>query len=136
MWGRLQFRIRFIKLSPEEYKVIKEHPQKGYEIIKDYVQKEIAEFVLYHHEQFDGKGYPSGLVATKTPLGARIIALADVYDALRNYRPYRRALSKEEAVVALNKDAAKFDPIVLQTLLSAIDEIENKVFQKTIKKSE
>lgn len=123
------------QLTPEEYKVVKEHSQKGYEIIKGYVSKEIAEFVLYHHEQFDGKGYPFGLVAARIPLGARIIALADVYDALRNYRPYRRALSKEEAVVTLNKEAVKYDPIVLQALFSATDEIENKVFSKTIEKS-
>lgn len=117
------------QLTEEEYAIVKQHSQKGFEIVKDYVQREIAEFILYHHEQFDGKGYPNGLAATRIPLGARIIALADVYDALRNYRPYRGALSKEEAIRILAEETYKFDPMVLNTFLSIINEIETKIFK-------
>jgi len=116
------------KLSGGEYEQVKQHSRKGYEIVKDYVNKDIAEIILHHHEQFTGRGYPMGLVGSGIPLGSRIIAIADQYDALRNKRPYRNALSKNEAIQIMNKDAQKFDPEILNLFLSLVDIIEGKFF--------
>ncbi|MFZ7104921.1 MAG: HD domain-containing phosphohydrolase [Peptococcaceae bacterium] len=116
------------RLTIEEFEKIKQHSRKGYEIVKDYVSKDIAEIILYHHEQFCGHGYPVGLVGYSIPLGSRIIIVADEYDALRNKRPYRNALSKNEAVRVMINDAQKFDPKILNLFLDEIEMIEKKLF--------
>ncbi len=104
------------KLLPHEWDQIRLHPQIGYNILsrsKDL--KEIADIVLYHHERWDGKGYPSGLKLDRIPLGARIIAVCDSIDAMTSERPYRTALSKEQCMeeIILNK-GIQFDPVVVE----------------------
>lgn len=103
------------KLTPEEYKIIQAHPQIGAEIIRAvHFLKEVVPTVLHHHERYDGAGYPSGLRDGEIPLSARIIAIADAYQALISDRPYRKAYSKEAALKILKDEAGThFDrPIV------------------------
>lgn len=102
-------------LSPEEFEVIKQHPRIGAEIIRNvHPLKEVVPLMLYHHERYDGTGYLEGLAGEKIPLGARIISLADVFQALTSNRPYRRALTDEEAFKIIREySGAYFDPGVV-----------------------
>ncbi|MBO8161660.1 MAG: HD-GYP domain-containing protein [Thermosipho sp. (in: Bacteria)] len=111
------------KLTEEEYMIMKEHPKKGFEILKQINEFEetVAKWVLYHHERWDGKGYPEGLKGEEIPLESRIITIADVYHALISDRPYRKALSKEEAVKILKEESGKFfDPKLVEIMLDLI----------------
>lgn len=107
-------------LTREEYNLVKEHTKKGAKILEPISQlKNIIPSVLYHHETFDGKGYPEGLRGRDIPLGARIIKVCDAYDAMTSARPYREAKPKEEAVSEIKKYSGRqFDPEVAQALLS------------------
>lgn len=104
------------KLLPHEWAQIQRHPEIGYNILaKSSRLKQIAEIVLYHHERWDGKGYPYGLREKKIPLGSRIIGVTDAVDAITSIRPYRKALSWEECrdEVFLNK-GIQFDPVAVE----------------------
>jgi diguanylate cyclase (GGDEF)-like protein len=107
------------KLTKTEYEKIKKHPVIGAEIIRCIrFLKDVVPMVLYHHERYDGLGYVHGLKGEEIPLGARIIAVADVYQALISNRPYRKALSKEEALKIIQDDAgAKFDPKIVKVFI-------------------
>ena len=84
-------------LTDEEFSVITQHPVKGYKILKPIKQlKDCLPGILYHHERLDGKGYPKGIPGSKIPLYARIIAVADTYDAMTSNRAYRRAMSLQD----------------------------------------
>lgn len=86
------------KLDEEEWKVMKKHPLIGVEILREIKQlREVIPGVQYHHERYDGKGYPEGLSGEGIPLIARIIAIADSYDAMTSDRPYRKGLTQEVA---------------------------------------
>jgi len=92
------------RLAPEEFDQIKEHAAKGAEILNPIKQlKEIIPGVKYHHEQIDGSGYPEGLKGEHIPLMAKIIAVADTFDAMTTERPYRKALSREMALMELKR---------------------------------
>jgi len=92
------------RLSPEEYLEIKQHPEIGYNILAPISSLErIHPLVLHHHERFDGTGYPHGLRGEEIPEWARIVAVADTYDALTNDRPYKKAVNPEEAFRILNE---------------------------------
>ena len=94
------------KLTKEEWEEIKKHPEIGYRILSTVNDlSEMAEYVLAHHERWDGKGYPKGLKAEEIPIESRIIAIADTYDAIVSERSYRSALSKEFAISELIKNA-------------------------------
>lgn len=99
------------KLTPEEFQEIKKHPRLGFEIISLMGLGTIAENIaLYHHEKWNGTGYPNGLKEENIPLEARIVALADVYDALREERPYKKSFSHDEAAkVIFNGSGIHFD---------------------------
>ncbi len=116
------------KLSKKEYAVVKKHPQIGAEIIRSiHFLKEVAPIVLYHHERFDGMGYSSGLKGNEIPLGARIIAVADVYQALISDLPYRKAYGKQEALKIIADSAGThLDPTVVKTFLTAIKTPKNR----------
>lgn len=80
-------------LTPSEWKIIQQHPIKGAEIINQEITSiEIIQAVLHHHEHYNGKGYPHGLAGKNIPLFARIIAIADAYDAMTSTRPYRHTI--------------------------------------------
>jgi putative two-component system response regulator len=113
-------------LSMEEEAIIKSHPEKGVEILKPLMQfASILPAILYHHERYDGTGYPAGLSGESIPLAARIIAVADTYDAILSDRPYRAAGTIEKAVAELKTCAGtQFDPLVVDTFTAVA---ENRV---------
>ena len=110
------------RLTPEEYEIVKKHPVIGADIISVAgFLRDIVPLILCHHERYDGAGYPRGLKGEEIPLGARIIAVADVYEALTSDRPYHKAISKEEAVVILKEGSGtQFDERILKVFLDVI----------------
>jgi len=89
--------------------------------IPDYF--EIANDVLSHHERYDGLGYPRGLKGEEIPIKARIISVADAYDAMTSIRPYRKPLSKEEAIQEIKDNSGtQFDPLIVKLFLEVIEE--------------
>lgn len=107
------------KLTPEEYEEIKKHPAIGYQILSPiHFLGPVSQMVLYHQEWYNGLGYPEGLKGEEIPLGARIVATIDAWDAMRSDRPYRKALSTEIAEDQLVKGSGKqFDPQVVTAFL-------------------
>ncbi len=114
-------------LNPEEWEIMKMHTIMGSNILKGSKIKylNVAESIaLYHHEKWDGTGYPKGLKGNEIPLYARIVAVADVFDALTTDRPYRKALSTEEAINIIKKESGShFDPELVKIFLDIKDEI-------------
>jgi len=110
------------KLTPRERKEMEKHSEAGYRIAKSTnMLTEIAEYILYHHERWDGKGYPHGLKGEEIPLLSRILAIADAYDAMINDRPYQKAISKEEVIEELKKESGKqFDPELVPIFISIL----------------
>jgi len=108
------------KLSPDEWETIKNHPEIGYRIaISSPELAPIAEGILHHHECWDGSGYPLGLRGEKIPLISRIIAIADAYDVMINGRPYKEAISEEEALAEIERCAGtQFDPELVRKVVS------------------
>lgn len=99
-------------LTDEEFAWIRKHPEMGYRILKDIPQlDDVLPGVLYHHERWDGKGYPHGLAAEQIPMVARLIALADTFDAMSSTRTYRPAISRDRVLdEILNCGGTQFDP--------------------------
>ncbi len=115
------------KLTDEEWNEIKQHPKKGAEILMplSFLKREI-ECIKHHHERFDGNGYPDGLKGEKIVIGARIIAVADAFDAMMSDRPYRKAFSLEEALSELNKNSGtQFDPKIVDTFINIVRSTPN-----------
>ena len=110
------------ELTEKEWKVIKSHPEIGANIIKDMKFLESAsDLVRHHHERLDGSGYPDGLRGEEISIGARIVAIADSFDAMTSNRPYRKALSYREGINQLNKQTDKFDKNIIQHLIDLIE---------------
>jgi putative nucleotidyltransferase with HDIG domain len=111
------------KLSDQEMEEIKSHPLKGAQILEPIgFLSDIVELIKQHHERFDGSGYPYGLKGEKICLEARIIAVADAYDAMISDRPYRKALTKEQAITELNKYSnIQFDKRVVAAFLKVLE---------------
>ncbi|MBV7276002.1 diguanylate cyclase [Clostridiaceae bacterium UIB06] len=115
------------KLTDEEWEEIRRHPEIGYRILSTVNDMaEMAEYVLYHHESYNGIGYPKGLKGEEIPLQSRIIAIADAYDAMVSERSYRRALSEEIAIKELTINAGvQFD---LELVRIFVEKVLNKNF--------
>ena len=97
--------------------MLKRHPEIGYRMLESLGIEPVATWVRHHHERWDGGGYPSGLARDAIPLGARIIFVADAYDAMTTDRTYRSAISRESAVAELERCAgSQFDPRVVAAL--------------------
>lgn len=113
------------KLTSEEWEKMKTHPRKSAEILRPLIfLSNVIKLVEQHHERYDGKGYPAAMKAEEITLGARIIAVADSFDAMFTDRPYRRALTKEEAISELKHGSGtQFDPKVVEAFLRIIDQI-------------
>ncbi|NYE57426.1 HD-GYP domain-containing protein [Carboxydothermus ferrireducens] len=113
-------------LDPEEKELIQEHPVLGAKIVEEIpFLKQYAGMVRHHHERFDGTGYPDKVSGEKIPLGARIIAVADTYDAMTSDRPYRAALTKEQAMSELERNAGQqHDPRVVNALLKVLERFD------------
>ncbi|MBV7271341.1 transporter substrate-binding domain-containing protein [Clostridium sp. PL3] len=110
------------KLTDEEWEAIKRHPEIGYRILSSVNDMaELAEYVLAHHERWDGTGYPKGLKGEEIPLKSRIIAIADAFDAMISERAYRSALPKEVAVEEIIKNAGiQFDPELVKVFIEKV----------------
>jgi HD-GYP domain-containing protein (c-di-GMP phosphodiesterase class II) len=120
-------------LTPEEWQIVKEHTKLGVEMLSpllrdkssDQYLKLVESVVLYHHERWDGSGYPEGLKGEAIPLSARIVALADVYDSLTSPRSYRKKLNHEEACTILEQEKDKFDPRIWKVFQDYQNEFKN-----------
>ena len=108
------------KLSNEEWREIKKHPEVGFRIAQATSDLEpIAEYILCHHERWDGKGYPQGLIGEEIPLLSRIVAIVDSFDAMTSDRAYRSAMTKGEAMEKIRRNAGtQFDPDIAQLFLN------------------
>lgn len=111
------------RLTDEEFAIIKKHPVIGEEIIKPIPSLQHAlPVVRHHHEKWDGTGYPDGLAGDEIPLTARIVGIADAYDAMVSDRPYRKGMPIEEALAELKRGAGtQFDPKLVKAFLSVIE---------------
>lgn len=116
-------------LTEEEWETMKEHPVIGADILGELtIYENSAEVVRYEHERWDGSGYPEGLEGEDIPLGSRIVAVADVWNALRTKRPYRGPMSKEEAKEEIKEmSGEKLDPNVVDALLTVINSSKMEV---------
>ncbi len=111
-------------LTTGEWSAVQSHAEVGASIL-DRIEayEEIAIAVRYHHERFDGQGYPNGIAGEEIPLLSRIVAVADAYSAMTSERPYRIALSGEEARDRLERESGKqFDPVVVRALVAVLDD--------------
>ena len=110
------------KLTEVEWAKVKRHPQVGYKIAQASTELvQISEFILSHHERWDGNGYPQGLSGTDIPLLSRVIAIIDAYDAMTQDRPYRKAMPKEYAINEIIDNADKqFDPQIARVFIEQV----------------
>jgi len=117
------------KLSEAEYEHIKQHAEIGHRILHDLSKLEgVLPVVLHHHESWDGRGYPQRLGAERIPLAARIVAVADAFDAMSSDRPYRKGLPDEKIDEIFHAGAGKqWDPAVVDAFFSARDDIREIV---------
>ena len=104
-------------LSEAERLILERHPQIGYRMLESLGVQPVAEWVLHHHERWDGAGYPNRLAGDQIPLGARIIFVADAYDAMTSDRAYSQSMSQRDALAELERCAGtQFDPAVVRAL--------------------
>lgn len=115
------------RLTPDEFEIMKQHAIFGYEILKGSSSKVLqagAAIARAHHEKFDGTGYPGGLAGQDIPIFSRIVAVADVFDALTSERPYKKAWTLEQAVEHLESNAGShFDPACVAVFMAHWDEV-------------
>ncbi len=115
------------KLTPEEWLIMQQHPKIGSRIIGEHNSPLISlarEIALYHHEKWDGSGYPHGISGNKIPISARIAAISDVFDALTSDRPYKQAWPLEKVTEAIQKESGHhFEPIMVELFLENLPEI-------------
>ena len=125
------------KLTPEEFKVIQTHSMLGAKMLHDldnFAEQPLLqtayEIARWHHERWDGRGYPDGLKGDEIPISAQLVSLADVYDALTSERCYKKAFSHEKAVqMILNGECGAFNPLLLQCLTDIQDDLKEKLQQ-------
>jgi putative nucleotidyltransferase with HDIG domain len=124
--GKIGLRLESLNkpfpLSEEERRIFETHPQKGCKILAPiHFFEELTPIIYHHHEHYDGTGYPEGKASEQIPQGARILAVADAYDAMTSDRPYRKAMSLEEAVQELRSHAGRqFDPQIVSVFVSLL----------------
>ena len=115
-------------LNEVERKKIGRHPVDAYELLKSVdALKSALDIPLYHHERWDGEGYPYQIEGEDIPLAARMFAIVDVWDAMLSDRPYRKAYSREEAIQHIKQQSGKhFDPVVVKAFLKLIEDVQNE----------
>ncbi|MCF8008834.1 MAG: diguanylate cyclase [Halanaerobiales bacterium] len=115
------------KLTKKEWNLIKEHPEKGFIIANSTDEfAPIAKYILYHHERWNGKGYPEGIKGKEIPLLSRIISIVDAYDVMTHNRPYSKVISKEKALKEIKEHAgSQFDPEISEIFIELIKEENN-----------
>lgn len=121
------------RLDSEEWELMKKHSEIGHNILSKVKSLEdISYIVLYHHERWDGKGYPNGLCKEKIPLGARIIAVCDSIDAMQSDRPYRKLISDLECRQEIIKNKGiMYDPSIVECIIENWNEIVVEHYNKT-----
>lgn len=121
------------RFTEEEYDIMKTHAQAGRQLIQENISKMIdskfvdvaSDIAAYHHEKWNGKGYPEGLKGEEIPLCARIVAVADVFDALVAKRQYKEGMTAQEAIAIMEKDRGEsFEPVLLDAFIDSLPEIE------------
>jgi putative nucleotidyltransferase with HDIG domain len=117
------------ELDDEQFATMKKHSRWGADVAKTaQLPEPVVNIALYHHERFNGEGYPLGLKGINIPLEARVVAIADAFDAMTSDRPYRKKLSKEEAIAVITKSkSSSFDPALVDIFVSVITDF---VFNK------
>lgn len=135
--GKIQIDLSILnkttKLTNKDWDEIKKHPVISYDIVKqiDFL-KDRATAILYHHERFDGKGYPFGKKGDELPLFAKVLIVADSYDAMTTDRPYRKGLTPEESITELERNAStQFDPKICEVMVGIIKEGAGKFVQSS-----
>lgn len=112
------------KLTPEEWTIMRTHPKVGFNLLEDnerLMKRGIPDIVLHHHERYDGKGYPDGLAGEEISLAARIVTVADSFDAMTSNRVYRNAIGKSMAAKELLNNAyTQFDPEIVKAFVDFI----------------
>ena len=115
-------------LNEKEWEEVRKHPEKSEEILKHLTFITFLPIIRHHHERFDGTGYPDKLSGEKIPLGARILAVADSFEAMTRDRSYRKALSKERAIEEIKRcSGSQFDPKVVMAFLEVLKETKEGV---------
>lgn len=116
------------KLTPEEYSIIKKHPVKGAQILRHLqILRPVIPMIMHHHEKYDGTGYPSRLKKLQIPQGARIMAVADAFEAMVYGRPYRERMDISSAIKEIKKKSGQqFDPKVVEAFLKVVKKIKTK----------
>jgi len=113
-------------LDEEERELMRRHPELGFAMTRNRLDSKVAEAILYHHERYDGRGYPFGLAADAIPILSRIVLVADAFDAMTSIRAYQPALPVEFAVTEIRNNAGtQFDPVVVEVFLelAAVDRL-------------
>lgn len=131
------------RFTPEEFAIMKQHSQMGADMMKSVPDQEeplvkcAYEICRWHHERYDGRGYPDGLKGEDIPISAQVVALADVYDALTSPRVYKPAHPHEKALsMILNGECGSFQPLLLECLVESSDIIQREMAQDTITRSD
>jgi HD-GYP domain-containing protein (c-di-GMP phosphodiesterase class II) len=108
-------------LTPAEIVRVREHPSAGARLLAPIaLARPLLPYVLFHHERWDGGGYPTGRSGTEVPIGARVLAVADAFDAMTSDRPYRNALPVEAALAEIERCAGgQFDPVIARVFVAA-----------------
>lgn len=116
------------RLTDEEFLEMKLHPSKSYEILSDFpIFKKMAINAKYHHERFDGRGYPDGLKGDEIPFFSRIILISDTFDAMTSTRPYRKGLPYDVAFAELREfSGTQFDPSIVEKFISCMTKEQQK----------
>lgn len=115
------------KLSDEEYNIIKKHPKYSHIIVNELLQNNIAEIVKYHHERYDGKGYPEGLKGESIPFESRILAISDAVDAMLSHRSYKKPKEISMVINEIVKNRSKqFDPEIADVMVKVLMNIKKR----------
>lgn len=128
------------KLTREEFEIMKTHTLIGAEMLKGmgiYQNEKLIKIAYqicrWHHERYDGKGYPDGLKGEEIPIAAQVVSLADVYDALSSERVYKKAFSHEKTIeMILNGECGQFNPLLLECLVEIQDELKEDLKKTTL----
>ena len=122
-------------LNEEDRRHIRRHPEVGQRLVESIPElSSIGDWILKHHERWDGAGYPMGLKGPNIPIGVRLLSLIDSYEAMRHDRPYRSALSFEETIAELKKQAGhQFDPQITESFIALLYELHEKQVEETAK---
>jgi putative nucleotidyltransferase with HDIG domain len=118
------------KLTDDEYDIIKKHPVKGAQILRPLqVLRPVISIIMYHHEKYNGTGYPSQLKGGQIPLGARIMSVADAFEAMVYGRPYRKRMDIDSAIKEVKrKSGTQFDPKIVEVFLKVIKRFNKRVY--------